>query len=100
MDLFNIGLVLLSSALLKDCYYLYPRSAFELSEARLQEYKEELEGVGALKYRKTLRTFIMHFLALDPQARGLPSYYLSLLRRHEAQIMRLEDFHPDALFAV
>jgi hypothetical protein len=45
--------------------------------------------VGALKYRKTLRTFILQFLSVDPSTRGLPSHYLSLLRRHETQIMQL-----------
>lgn len=38
-DLFNIGLVLLSAALLKDCYALYNRTTFSLNHAKLQAYR-------------------------------------------------------------
>ena len=39
VDLFCIGLVLLSAALLKDCYALYNRTYFSINLAKLQAYK-------------------------------------------------------------
>jgi hypothetical protein len=41
VDLFNIGLILLSTALLKDWYFLYSRTTtFALNLDKLDQYKE------------------------------------------------------------
>lgn len=74
VDLYNIGLVLLSAALLKDCYALYNRTSFSINHAKLQAYREELEECTS----GPMRSFINHFLALSPAQRKLPSHYYAL----------------------
>lgn len=74
VDLYNIGLVLLSAALLKDCYALYNRTSFSINLAKLQSYKEELEECTS----GPLRSFVLHFLAPSPAQRKLPSHYYAL----------------------
>lgn len=74
VDLYNIGLVLLSAALLKDCYALYNRTSFSFNLAKLQSYKEELEECTS----GPLRSFVLHFLAPSPGQRKLPSHYYAL----------------------
>ncbi len=82
VDLFNIGLILLSTALLKDCYFLYNRNTFAINQDKFMQYKEELNSIDPLKYSKSLRNLIIQFLSFDPKARGRPSHYLSLLLQH------------------
>ena len=40
VDLFNIGLVLLSTVMLKDCYYIYSRISFDLNHNKLAKLVE------------------------------------------------------------
>lgn len=80
VDLFNIGLILLSATLLKDCYFLYNRTTFSINHDKLAQYKEELSA--ALSISKSLRNLVTQFLIIDPKSRGRPSQYLSLLLQH------------------
>lgn len=80
MDLFNIGLSLLSATLLKDCYFLYNRITFAINHDKLTQYKEELSTASSIS--ESLRNLIMQFLTIDAKTRGKPSLYLSLLLQH------------------
>ena len=59
VDLFNIGLVLLSTVMLKDCYYIYSRISFDLNQDKLTKLIEEMKKMHEnVRYSSVLMAFI------------------------------------------
>lgn len=59
IDLFNIGLVLLSTVMLKDCYYIYSRISFNLNQDKLSKLIEEMKKMHEdVRYSSMLMAFI------------------------------------------
>jgi hypothetical protein len=93
IDLFNIGLVLLSTVMLRDCYYLYDRALLELNQEKLANLLEEMKHIHTGKtYSSNLLNYIQEFLILDSDKRKTPQYFFQLLNPYEREIENLEPF--------
>ncbi len=74
--------------MLKDCYYIYTRTLFDINEEKLLSILDEMKKTHLnVRYSQNLLTLIEEFLMFDSFARKTPKYYYGLLLKNETQIM-------------
>lgn len=95
IDLFNIGLVMLSAIVLQDCYYIYNRNQFSINSERFASYKEQLHEGS--RYSPILINWVESFLVLHPDLRKTPNHYYKVLEKFEDNILGLQDFEKESL---
>lgn len=74
--------------MLKDCYYIYTRTLFDINEEKLQSILEEMRKTHLnVRYSQNLLNLVEEFLVFDSLARKTPKYYYGLLLKNETQIL-------------